>query len=270
MSIVCSAFADTDTLPGKQEATIEDYLGDWYLQTVCFEGECMPLTGLTNGVVMVLGEDNTISFSGETVMDEEGMPQRWEFSGHTATVFSKDTETGEEVEIPLVIDEEGNLNLAADGAVLKCTREANIAWGTGDVKEDAVIEDFAGEWKLYSMGDEEMSIPVAMLGLEANMTIDEEGKLAIDLFGAKDENVDYTLADGMISGVFANEEIGANSKFTAQYHVEGSVVMTLLDETEEGTSESKLIFIRPDKMPEVNFGDMIGAALELEEAAPAK
>ncbi len=128
----------------------------------------------------------------------------------------------------------------------------------GDVKEDAVVEDFIGEWTMHTYIYDEIELAVAWFGTY-DMSIREDGTLYLDIFDHIYYDIEYSFSDGILSGEFFDSEIDCDSKFAIQYYSGDAVILTLDEVTPKGTWETKYIYARQDEIPEVNIMEMIGA-----------
>ena len=258
MSIVCSVFSEETVSFDTQKVTVEDYAGVWHMKSLCSDEGCLPFAVHGDKYLkteMILKEDFSASVSKSPFFDGKAQVLRWKFDDGTASVTMVSFKTGKIEEAPLVIDDDGVLNVGSDGATLKFTRNENIFWGTGDVKEDAVIEDFLGEWSMFSywVGEKYQVLP--LFNIEGGMVVNEDGRFDLDLYGEMIENVEYTFADGKMSGEYFRPSSNSLTEFTVRYHTENALAMSLTG-PDDGKKDSKIVFIRPNEMPEITIFDL--------------
>ena len=94
-----------------------------------------------------------------------------------------------------------------------------------------------------------------MFGTEGGMIVYENSRLDLDLYGEMIENVEYTFADGTIRGEFIRPSDNDLNVFTVWYHTENALVMSLTG-PDDGKKDSKIVFIRPNEMPEITIFDL--------------
>ena len=114
---------------------------------------------------------------------------------------------------------------------------------------------FLGEWSMFSywVNDKYMVLP--MFGTEGGMVVNEDGKLDLDMYGEMIENIEYTFADGKMSGEFIRPSDNSLNEFTVRYHTENALAMSLTG-PDDGKKDSKIVFIRPNEMPEITIFDL--------------
>ena len=260
---VVSAHAeiDIDNLPRIDEAAAKDYLGEWYMDTMCFENQCIPLSGIGVSTIMEMKADNTVTMTGED-LETESEDGFWYLEDGTAYLVSK-LEDGTVSSVPMTFDEEGKLTVENDGALAKFARNKAIEWGKGELVTDAKIEDFVGEWSLYSMGDAEMSLPVALLGIKGTLIVREDSTIELT-FEDETTAAAVEFKDGIFSGSLHDEGTGKDDPFQIEYHAEGSLVLkTMSDET----GEINMVFILPENMPSFDLSSLLSTE---ETTAPAE
>ncbi|MBQ6502498.1 MAG: hypothetical protein IJI57_01120 [Flexilinea sp.] len=265
MSIVCSAFAEIDlaNLPAIDEEAAADYLGKWYMTKMCFGDACMPIGETGNETFIELESDNDMVFA-VTNEEEPTSIIKWYMEDGVAKYAEVMNEGEEPVVRELSINEKGELVMGDAEVSIIYTRESPVNWGKGEVKADAELEDYLGEWYLYAMSDDEMTVPVALLGMTGKLTVKEDMTFDLEMDEGQYKDNPFELAEGKMSGVMKDEEDGKEDQFTAVYHVEGSVVMTI-NMNEDGAGLG-LVFVREENMPAFN----LGALMDLENIEVAE
>lgn len=262
MSIVCSAFAELDlaNLPAIEEEAAADYLGKWYMTKMCFGDACMPIGEFGNKSFVELEADNDMVFA-VTNEEEPTGTVKWYMEDGVAKYAEVMNEGEEPVVRELSINEKGELVMGDAEASIIYTREAPVNWGKGEVKADAALEDYLGDWYLYSMSDDEMTVPVAMLGMTGKLTIKEDKTFDLVMDEGEYKGNSFELVDGKMTGVMKDEEEGREDEFSADYHVEGAIVMSIsLPEA----ADLDLVWVREENLPSFNLGELMSADAEAE------
>ena len=273
-AMVTVSFAQTEPaaeLPSIDEAEAEAYLGTWYVDQMC-EGEaCFKASDFGMNGELTVNTDNTMTLTFNK--SEEGSSAlKWYLEDGIAHTIAVNKADGTEERAEMHIDENGSLVFTKGGEnYMTLNREAVVILGTGPVKADAVLEDFAGEWHLNGVLAEGAVFPTAMFGMTGTLVI-KENTLDTVMFGEPcDTDLPFELADGKIHAVSVSE--GANgekteSPFTLEYHEEGAVVMI----TDEGTeNESRMVYVREENLNNVDLSALTsgtegGAAANSEES----
>lgn len=255
-ALFCAMFSahaevDIDNLPRIDEAAAKDYLGEWYMDSMCFENQCISLSGMGVTTVMEMKADNTVTMTGEDLgtESEDGF---WYLEDGTAYFVNK-LEDGTVSSVPLTFDEEGKLTVENDGALAKFSRNKTIEWGKGELVTDAKVEDFVGEWSLYSMGDDEMSLPVALLGMKGTLIVREDSTIELT-FADETTSAAVEFKDGILSGLLHDEGTGKDDPFQIEYHAEGSLVLTA---ESDDTGKINMVFILPENMSTLDLSSLL-------------
>ena len=138
--------------------------------------------------------------------------------------------------------------------------EAAPYLGTGELKADATLEDFAGEWTLNGLAFDESGImPASLFGITGDLKI-SESTLSIKLMDEEaEEDIPFELKEGKIySTSTETDEEGNTVESTAifEFHVDNSVHMSV--EGEEGY----MVFVRPENATTgMSFMDMLAGAM---------
>ena len=266
MSIVCSAFAELDlaNLPAIDEEAAADYLGKWYMAKICFGDACMPMGEEGNVSLVELEADNDMVFAVANEEEPTGTV-KWYMEDGVAKYAEVMNEGEEPVVRELSINEKGELVMGDAEASVIYTREAPINWGKGEVKADATLEDYLGDWYLYSMGDDEMIAPVAMLGMTGKLTIKEDKTFDIVMDEGEYKDNAFELTDGKMTGIMKDEE-GREDEFSADYHVEGAIVMSI---SMPEAADLNVVWVREENLPTLDLSTLISAGTEAETEAEA-
>ena len=247
MSLVCSAFADdfASTLPQIDEKEDADFLGIWYLDTTCIEGFCIPL-GESN-TTLELKADNTATHT-----DAEGESSTDYWFVKDGVAYSVSGEEQEDIyQFPFTLE---------DGALVFGDKEMSVTFVREiTVKEEATPvaagseEDFLGEWKLFSMGDNEMMIEVTLFGMEGDAVINKDGTMTISFDGEVEEGITWTFEDGKITAIEKNQETGEEETFLVEKLSDGSMRFT---QNYDKDDVVMLVFFREEEMPKSEFDIM--------------
>ena len=253
MSIVCSAFAENDlSNPPAIDEAAEDYLGKWYMYGLCYGKTCIPVGNSGDEAILEMNTDYTMSLYNASDKDNPDT-YNWYVEDGVVYYLEEDKAREEFTARKLEINENGELVMGDETVYVTYTRENPVIYGSGEMKEDAKIEDFVGEWDLYSMKDEEVTFPVALLGLFGKLVVKEDNTLDFEMGEDSEKDIAFELKDGKISGTLKDEE-GKDNQFEITYHADGSLVMSI-SMTDEA-SELELIYVHEEQMPSHNFNDL--------------
>ena len=206
-------------------AAEEDVTGEWYTN---FYG--MPIT-------LTLDESGEYTMEMEVVGEEEEEPENgtWEFDGE-AVIMDK----GGEAEMSLAYDGE-TLYAEMDGMEMVFSRDPEAAAGfvPAEIRTDAAIEEFAGDWTGTELSAFGMTAPLEMMEVEK-----------VEL-GIKENLVSFTMAGGFMFGewelsdlegelkdgtlnftVPAADEYSEDTEWSARLHEDGmlSLAVTMMEE----------------------------------------
>ena len=202
-------------------AAEEDVTGEWYTN---FYG--MPIT-------LTLDASGEYTMEMEVVGEEEEEPENgtWEFDGE-AVIMDK----GGEAEMSLAYDGE-TLYAEMDGMEMVFSRgpEAAAGFVPAEIRTDAAIEEFAGDWTGTELSAFGMTAPLEMMEVE---------KVAL---GIKENLVSLTMAGGFMFGewelsdlkdgtlnftVPAADEYSEDTEWSARLHEDGmlSLAVTMMEE----------------------------------------
>ena len=264
------AVSAQEALPAIDEAEAADYLGTSFIEKMCFGEDCMDLAGMGMKSTLTLNADNTA----EVVSDEqETQTTSWYMKDGAAFIVETD-ESGQSKDYELGIDEDGNLVMGQEGVFVYYVREVAPVLGTAEIKADATVEDFTGEWFMNSVIFDGTMMPASLIGMSGKLVIREDS-LDITFEGEEpEEGVAYTLTDGKIYiKEKTTDENGNETERTVilEYHTDNTVLLTMEDDpsnmymvfvTEENLSSGPSIF---DMMQE----NAEGQAEEVEGQAEA-
>ena len=206
-------------------AAEEDVTGEWYTN---FYG--MPIT-------LTLDESGEYTMEMEVVGEEEEEPENgtWEFDGE-AVIMDK----GGDAEMSLAYDGE-TLYAEMDGMEMVFSRDPEAAAGfvPAEIRTDAAIEEFAGDWTGTELSAFGMTAPLEMMEVEK-----------VEL-GIKENLVSFTMAGGFMFGewelsdlegelkdgtlnftVPAADEYSEDTEWSARLHEDGmlSLAVTMMEE----------------------------------------
>ena len=206
-------------------AAEEDVTGEWYTN---FYG--MPIT-------LTLDASGEYTMEMEVVGEEEEEPENgtWEFDGE-AVIMDK----GGDAEMSLAYDGE-TLYAEMDGMEMVFSRDPEAAAGfvPAEIRTDAAIEEFAGDWTGTELSAFGMTAPLEMMEVEK-----------VEL-GIKENLVSFTMAGGFMFGewelsdlegelkdgtlnftVPAADEYSEDTEWSARLHEDGmlSLAVTMMEE----------------------------------------
>ena len=232
-----------EALPAIDEAEAADYLGTWFIEKMCFGEDCMDLAGLGMKSTLTLNADNTA----EVVSDEqESQTTSWYMKDGAAFIVETD-ESGQSKDYELGIDEDGSLVMGQEGVFVYYVREVAPVPGTAEIKADATVEDFTGEWFLNSLISDGSMMPASLLGISGKLVIREDS-LDITFEGEEpEENTVYTLNDGKINfKETTTDENGNETERTVilEYHTDNTVLLTM----EEDSSNMYMVFVTEENL----------------------
>ena len=275
VSLTCVAFA--------QENDFSEYVGVWYADSYCYSVGCFPS--------FVRGSQGELEISGDFTathiyhyyfsnllddsnlfgeMDDDIMAGQW--YTEDGTVYSKlaynDDPNGKEYVYKLELNEDGNLIMFfGDGNFGIYTRDLRAEWGKGPAKENAELEDFLGNWKVYATGNPKWVERVDVFGDgvwqyvdggrgilnvdKDNIDINVE---AITLWHVNSyeqiensvlsfSDVPFEIKNGKLVGTFSDKN--GKQPFEIEYHTENALVMTVSPGKE---NESIHVFITEEDM----------------------
>ena len=206
-------------------AAEEDVTGEWYAN---FYG--MPMT-------LTLDESGEYTMEMEVVGEEEEEPQTgtWELDGESVIM-----DKGGEAEMSFAYDGE-TLYAEMDGMEMVFSRDPEAAAGfvPAEIRTDAEIEEFAGDWTGTELSAFGMTAPLEMMEVEK-----------VEL-GIKENLVSFTMAGGFLFGewelpdlegelkdgaliftVPAADEYSEDTEWSARLHEDGmlSLAVTMMEE----------------------------------------
>ncbi len=249
LTLVSSVLAQTpEDLPAIDETAAEPWLGTWYMDQMCESGQCFEVSSFGLSASLELNADNTMIM---TMGDEEPDTSYWYMKDDSAYMLSP-SEDGY-ASMDLLIDENGILSVGDESTTMTFIRNEGIVWGTGEVAEDAVFEDFAGEWFFESIRMGEMAIPAGLFGLDVRLTIDEDGLTFVfksdDEEAGEPELYPYELKDGRIYARMPSSVSGELEEMAIEYHIEGALSL-YKPEAVSDSSEGSMVFVREENLSE--------------------
>ena len=162
-AFIFSASAQEAELPAIDKEAAEPYLGTWYIEKMCFGADCVNLSGMGSTSTITFNSDNTLQIASEEKTDT------YSWFMEDGTAYMVETIDGNTRNFPITLDENGCLLLGQDEVTVHYVHEIAPVPGTGALKEDAVFEDFAGEWVLNGMLFEKESIPASLIGVSGTL-----------------------------------------------------------------------------------------------------
>lgn len=198
-------------------AETADITGEWYASFF--------------GVTMILTLNESGSYTMQMDMEgEEPDEGAWEFDGATL-VMDKDSDT----EIAFVYDPE-TVSLCADieGMEFLFTREMPVAFEAAPAREDAAIEEFAGNWTCTLIDAMGMQAPPEMMGIDMSANIEGSSVTLVlpELLG-EEVALEGAFADGALTVTIpAESEYSEETVFTLQLLEDGtmSIATAFLEE----------------------------------------
>ena len=257
MSVLVFTVSAQEDLPVIDETEAADYLGTWYLEKMCFGENCMDVSGMGMNSTLTFNIDNTAVL----VNDDNTQSISWYMKDGAAHMVEPD-ENGHLQDFVPAIDDDGRLILGEEGNFIYYVREIAPALGTAEIKTDAVIEDFLGEWFLNSLMFENSIIPSSMLGVTGRLVINED-KLEFYFEGEdSEESHAYTLTDGKISvNDKSTDEKGNETEHTffLEYHKDNTILMQMEDDSDN----MYMVFVREENLTQgAAFFDMVQSIAE--------
>lgn len=230
------AVSAQEALPAIDEAEAAAYLGTWHMQKMCFGTNCMDLSGMGIDSTLTLNADNTVVSVSE---GEEPQTSSWYMKDGVAYNVDKD-ENGQPKDYAMTINEDGSLVFGQEDISVYYVREFKPVLGTAEIKADATVEDFTGEWFLNTIILDKDIMPASLIGMSGKLVIREDS-LDIILEGEEpEEKVPYTLTDGKILVKETTKDEKGNEPeqtIILEYHTDNTVLLTM-----EG-DESKMYMV---------------------------
>ena len=234
-AFIFSASAQEAELPAIDKEAAEPYLGTWYIEKMCFGADCVNLSGMGSTSTITFNSDNTLQIASEEKTDT------YSWFMEDGTAYMVETIDGNTRNFPITLDENGCLLLGQDEVTVHYVHEIAPVPGTGALKEDAVFEDFAGEWVLNGMLFEKESIPASLIGVSGTLIVKEEA-LSLAMMDEKaEEEIPYELKDGKLYAVSSetdNDGKTVEKTVVFEYHADNTVLMSV--EGEDGY----MVFVR--------------------------
>ena len=206
-------------------AAEEDVTGEWYTN---FYG--MPIT-------LTLDASGEYTMEMEVVGEEEEEPENgtWEFDGE-AVIMDK----GGEAEMSLAYDGE-TLYAEMDGMEMVFSRDPEAAAGfvPAEIRTDAAIEEFAGDWTGTELSAFGMTAPLEMMEVEKVELGIKENLVSLTMAGGfmfgewELSDLEGELKDGTLNfTVPAADEYSEDTEWSARLHEDGmlSLAVTMMEE----------------------------------------
>ena len=245
-------------LPAIDEKEAADYLGTWHIQKMCFGKDCMDLAGLGMDSTLTLNADNTAVIVSD---GQDSQTSSWYMKDGVAYNVEKD-ENGQLKDYAMTINEDGSLVFGDDEMSVYYVRELKPVLGTAEIKADATVEDFTGEWFLNSIKLGSDMMPASLIGMNGKLVIREDS-LDITLEGEDpEEKVAYTFNDGKILiKETTKDEKGNETEQTIilEYHTDNTVQLTM----EGDADDMHMVFVTEENLSSgPSFFDMLESAAE--------
>ena len=162
----------------------------------------------------------------------------------------------------MTINEDGSLVFGDDEMSVYYVRELKPVLGTAEIKADATVEDFTGEWFLNSIKLGSDMMPASLIGMNGKLVIREDS-LDITLEGEDpEEKVAYTFNDGKILiKETTKDEKGNETEQTIilEYHTDNTVQLTM----EGDADDMHMVFVTEENLSKgPSFFDMLESAAE--------
>ena len=257
--ILTASAQQYDLATAIDEALAEPFLGTWYIEKMCFSGECMDLSGLSTGTL-------TLNADGTAVVENEDYSEIaiWYIDEGLGYLVTIDEEAEAEAEM-LYIDDDGSLFMGDEDMSFTYVRELAPVIGTGALKTNATVKDFAGEWVLNGMMFEGSVISTSMFDLTGKLTV-EDSALSLVLMDEATGMIPFELKDGKLyTTIKEPDETGKEVEinFIFEYHEDNCIHMI-----ESGAAEGSMIFVREADIATAASTDTAeaGAESELSEA----
>ena len=206
-------------------AAEEDVTGEWYANLYG-----MPMT-------LILDENGEYTMEMEAFEEEGEEPQTgtWELDGE-AVIMDK----GGEDEMSFAYDGE-TLYADLDGMEMNFSRDPEAAAGfvPAEIRTDASIEEFAGDWTGTQLSTFGMIVPLEMMEMEKVELGIKDNQVSFtmaggDLFGEWElPDLEGELKDGVLTfAVLAEDEYSEDTEWSVRLHEDGmlSLAVTMMDE----------------------------------------
>ena len=244
LAVVFTVSAQETGLPAINEAEAEPYLGTWQVEKICVQDDCIDIASMGIKSSMTFNTDNT------AVLTEEGeqpITSQW-YMENGAAYFVMTGENNTVTRGPISIDENGSLVIIMDTLSTYYTREAAVVPGTSELKSEAVLDDYLGEWFLQGILTDSGMLPGNLLGLTGTVTITNNGITYVLYDQTIGQDVPYELKDGKISVEFETQDENGNTvknTSTLEYHNDNTL---LISEDSGNTAENtgSLVFVRQE------------------------
>ena len=206
-------------------AAEEDVTGDWYAN---FYG--MPIT-------LTLDESGEYTMEMAAGGEEEEEPETgtWELDGESVIM-----DKGGEAEMSLAYDGE-TLYAEMDGMEMVFSRDPEAAAGfvPAEIRTDAAIEEFAGDWTGTELSAFGMTAPLEMMEVEKVELGIKENLVSLTMAGGfmfgewELSDLEGELKDGTLNfTVPAADEYSEDTEWSARLHEDGmlSLAVTMMEE----------------------------------------
>ncbi len=166
--------------------------GTWYLNSI--EEEGMEFSPAMMGMEMelVLNDDGSAELTSIYGGEADTDAAQWAETDGGVTVTDS-----EGTEMPLVLDEDGNLVMDEDGTIMVFGKEKieGETFDPGVAVEDTELEDFIGSWEAAYLGMADGCFPYAMMGMTGSLEITADGATLTESMGEDMEfTTEYTLS----------------------------------------------------------------------------
>lgn len=252
------AVSAQEKLPAIDEAEAADYLGTWHIQKMCFGKDCMDLAGMGMNSTLTLNADNTAVIVSD---GQDSQTSSWYMKDGIAYNVEKD-ENGQPKDYAMTINEDGSLVFGEDDMSVYYVRELKPVLGTAEIKADATVEDFTGEWFLNGIILDKDIMPASLIGMSGKLVI-RENSMDILFDGEEpEENVAYTLSDGKIFvKEITKDETGKETEQTVilEYHTDNTILLTI----EGDEANMYMVYVTKENLSSgPSFLDMLESATE--------
>ncbi len=208
-------------LPPIDVSAAKDYLGTWYLESMCAGEEgCMSPSDFGMTGILEIKADNTMILSG--ISDEAEEPAYWYMENGTAYFLNIGQFETEEFE--MLIDDQGRFIMGDDETSLIFSREQAVALGMADIDTEAHVDDFLGKWYVNTLLTHGMNFPLGTLGLNGILEFFEDRTFNITLDEESLSGVPYEVYDNILSAEIPDADGETFVLVNFEYHLDGTLV----------------------------------------------
>ena len=224
-------------------AEAADLTGTWYLNELNLDGVALSPASMGLEMTIVLNEDGTTTATYEGEGESETGEGTWSVDGDVITITIED----DPYDFTLV---DGNLVSDDEDMGMTFGREKveGETYEPAPAKEDAALEDYAGDWTATKLGFGAMFLdPSLVFGEDSDITAAIEGStVTLNGYLFFDETIETEFADGALVYTYPEDSIMySGSSITIQV-LEDDSLSVLLASEDEDDDDMVIIFARSE------------------------